>query len=385
VKRAALFLHRWIGLIVGIIVLIEGVTGSIYCFHDEIKDMLHQSYRKVEARAAEQYILPSALINHVKNREPDLTISRIMYMGPERSVTVTAKSADGATRAFYFNPYDGRLLHTTDLDADFFSMVLDLHMYLLLPPKIGKTVIGIANVSFLIIVLTGIIAWWPKRRQDRKRVFRIKWGAKWKRLNYDLHQVLGFYASLTALLLIFTGMVFSFDVVKRSVFQIVNAGKGDLAELSFLPPARTDTTAGDLGQRIDRAYTYVQGPQPVKSMMWLYAPSATLVSIRVRNYPVPLYFDRSDEYTFDLQGYGVNPRRYKDMSPGKKVVMANYDVHTGQYFGLIGKVILFITSLIIASLPLTGMIIWLSKKRKKNKSNTPKGLLRSPIKQSMHQ
>jgi uncharacterized iron-regulated membrane protein len=49
----------------------------------------------------------------------------------------------------------------------------------------------------------------------------------------------------------------------------------------------------------------------------------------------------------------------------------NYDVHVGQILGLPGKTIAFLASLICASLPITGFIIWLGK-RKKSKSKKVK-------------
>jgi len=46
----------------------------------------------------------------------------------------------------------------------------------------------------------------------------------------------------------------------------------------------------------------------------------------------------------------------------------NYDIHVGQILGLTGKIIAFFVSLICASLPVTGFIVWLGKRKKpKNK------------------
>jgi uncharacterized iron-regulated membrane protein len=45
----------------------------------------------------------------------------------------------------------------------------------------------------------------------------------------------------------------------------------------------------------------------------------------------------------------------------------NYDIHVGQILGLTGKIIAFLASLICASLPITGFIIWWGKRNKKGK------------------
>lgn len=49
---------------------------------------------------------------------------------------------------------------------------------------------------------------------------------------------------------------------------------------------------------------------------------------------------------------------FKDHHLGEKIIRLNYDIHTGAVLGLPGKIIAFLISLICASLPVTGFIIW---------------------------
>jgi len=51
-----------------------------------------------------------------------------------------------------------------------------------------------------------------------------------------------------------------------------------------------------------------------------------------------------------------------------KVNDMNYDIHVGQILGLSGKIIAFLASLICASLPITGFIVWLGKRKKPKKN-----------------
>ena len=46
----------------------------------------------------------------------------------------------------------------------------------------------------------------------------------------------------------------------------------------------------------------------------------------------------------------------------------NYDIHIGAIGGLAGKIIAFLASLICASLPVTGTLLWYGKKFKKKKA-----------------
>ncbi|MBN3661790.1 MAG: PepSY domain-containing protein, partial [Ornithobacterium rhinotracheale] len=49
-------------------------------------------------------------------------------------------------------------------------------------------------------------------------------------------------------------------------------------------------------------------------------------------------------------------------------VAANYDIHVGAILGIWTKILAFIISLICASLPITGFLVWWGRKNKKIKN-----------------
>src|SRR5690606_7812978 len=111
----------------------------------------------------------------------------------------------------YLNPYSGELLKYKDMNRDFFRIVLDGHFYLWLPHKIGQPVVASATLIFVIMMISGVILWWPSSKKTTKQRFKIKWNARWRRRNFDLHTVLGFYMTWVAVFLAFTGLVWGFQ------------------------------------------------------------------------------------------------------------------------------------------------------------------------------
>tara|TARA_R110002153_G_C13303097_1_gene495833 strand:- start:893 stop:1258 length:366 start_codon:yes stop_codon:yes gene_type:complete len=74
--------------------------------------------------------------------------------------------------------------------------------------------------------------------------------------------------------------------------------------------------------------------------------------------------------------------RFDEASFGDKVMRMNYDLHVGAIAGLPGKILAFFLSAIIASLPITGFMIWWGRKNKNKKmersgdmNQTPAGKL----------
>jgi uncharacterized iron-regulated membrane protein len=196
-------LHLWLGLASGLIVLIVSLSGAVFVFQDEIRD-LTQHWRKVEVQARPM-LPPSVLQATATKAKPGFTASWTVYNGPDRSVAVYLGKGEEVYYAF-LNPYSGQLLKVQNLKSDFFTIVQYLHMYLLLPPTIGKWIVDIAVITFVVMLVSGIVLWWPRNKAARKQRFSVKWEASPKRRNYDLHNVLGFYASTLALVLALSGL-----------------------------------------------------------------------------------------------------------------------------------------------------------------------------------
>lgn len=365
-KKAILFVHRWLGFISGLVVFVISVTGCIFCFQDEIQDAL-TNYRKVEIQA-KPILQPSVFQKLSLAKYPEGKITSIFYFGAERSVLVRL-SDQKKVMALYFNPYSGKLLYSGVFKDTFFQFIKTVHLYLFLPREIGKIVSGACVIIFVIIMITGLVLWWPKRKSDRKRSFTIKWGAKFKRVNYDLHNVLGFYVTFIVIITAFTGLSFSYKWMNKGLYNVANLGKSYPLEKKVFT---SDSTAVDLYAQSDRVtdsvYRSVQKTSPQAESI-LLLPGATKGSpLSVTAYREPLYFGHSDNYTFDkYSGKLLNEIPYGEKSAGMKLNNLNYDIHTGQVAGLPGKIIVFLCSLISATLPVTGLILYLGKKKKPKK------------------
>jgi uncharacterized iron-regulated membrane protein len=58
----------------------------------------------------------------------------------------------------------------------------------------------------------------------------------------------------------------------------------------------------------------------------------------------------------------------EDRSIADKLMRMNYDIHIGSILGFPGKLLACLVSLMIASLPVTGFLMWYGRKYKKRKS-----------------
>jgi uncharacterized iron-regulated membrane protein len=367
-RKAIGKLHLWLGLASGLIVLIVSLSGAVFVFQDEIRD-LTQPWRKVEVQARPM-LLPSVLQAAAIKAQPGFTASWTTYNGPDRSVAVYLSKGEDVYYAF-LNPYSGQLLKVQNLKSDFFTIVQYLHMYLLLPPAIGKWVVDIAVITFVVMLISGIVLWWPRNKAARKQRFSVKWEASPKRRNYDLHNVLGFYASALGLVLALTGLCISYEWLMDGVGALANGGRSIAAE-NAEPKVDTLLTARPTRPVVDIAYTHLRQQSPQAEMLLIGPATDAATPVWCTAYGKSLRYYHRDEYRFHPRtGQLLLTQPHTSKSNGKKLADMNYDLHTGQILGFGGKVIAFVVSLTAASLPVTGFLVWRGRQHNRKKHQQP--------------
>ncbi|WP_187262688.1 PepSY-associated TM helix domain-containing protein [Pontibacter beigongshangensis] len=374
-------LHLWLGFSSGLLVLFLGLTGCILAFQREIEDMT-QPYRFVEQQ--ESVKLPPSRLKAIADEQvPGKHAHGVSYAnGMSAQVSYFRLEAPAYYYIVYLDPYNGEVLKVKDMDQDFFRFMIMGHYYLWLPAHIGQPILATATLVFVVMMLTGLVLWWPKNKAARRQRFGIKWGARWRRVNYDAHNVLGFYMTWVAIFIGMTGLVMGFQWFAKSVYWAAAGGK-QLVE--FYEPA-SDTTASipDITiPAMDRIWMK-KYPEIVgtKARMEVHVPEEKASSIEVAINPDPSTYWKADfiyydQYTLEeipvTHPYG----RFAEASVADKIMRMNYDIHVGAIGGIVGKVIAFFASLIAASLPVTGAMIWWGRRKKQNKSGT-----QSPVKKA---
>ena len=368
IKKIIGKLHLWLGFTSGLLVVFLGITGCILAFEKEIRS-LTESYHTVKPEN-QAFLPPSQLKKIADKRLPGKHAHSVIYEERTKAPKVVYFSFDpDYYYLVYVNPYNGSVIKVKDMNRDFFRIVLMGHYYLWLPPNIGQPILASATLIFLIMLITGIILWWPKNRAGRKQRFTIKWNAKWRRLNYDLHNVLGFYVTWIGLFLAITGLVMGFQWFAKSVYFI--ASGGDKLIEYYEPPSENKLAA--VNNPIDRIWHRMKSENPSAELIEVHFPETKTSSIAVSVNPDASTYWKTDFRYFDQYSlkelradhpYG----RFKDASTADKIMRMNYDIHIGAIIGLPGKILAFFGSLICSSLPITGFYIWWGRRKKAKKA-----------------
>lgn len=208
IRTITFHLHRWLGLGVGILLCIAGLTGSILVFEQEIDSFLLT--RQMGQVVPTETILPlETLVNTVNTTYASMPGFKLGYveMFEGESYEFRAEIASGKDFRVFVNPYTGQVMGDRVWDDTWIGFTLKLH-YALLAGETGTLIMGIVALVTLILSLTGIVLWPGWRRLISG--FKIKWDGHIKRINFDIHKVAGIVTAIFLALIGFTGFCWNF-------------------------------------------------------------------------------------------------------------------------------------------------------------------------------
>lgn len=396
-KKAVLFIHRWLGLLSGLVVVILGITGCLFVFQQEITEWVRHDTLYVDDLPENRETLPiktlqenatEALgIGHLPYglttyNDASRNWSALLYIGGKDSWTYFGSME--AYKTAYINPYNGEIEGIVDEKKDFFQIVKGIHWSLLLATPIGQPIVVWSTVIFIVLLLTGLVLWWPKRlnKAGRQKSFKIKWGSNWRRINYDLHNVIGFYFLLISLVIAFTGLYWYFPEAKKAL-NFIGTGEFSIPETDQRKVLSTIRDANTGVRPLEIAYQKAWNEFPEADRIELLAPADSAGTIRATiRAGSDTYYEKSilqfDQYTGEL----LHSDLYANKNAGEKLIAMNYDIHVGAIGGMPGKIIAFLASLISTSLPVTGFIIWWDRRKRRKKKNKRIELRTPPLKNS---
>jgi len=381
-------LHLWFGLSIGLIIFIVSITGALYVFKDEIesltrKDVMYHREKDIEKKQ----ILPIRVLEkhvnaQVKEKYPihwvnipiDKKISYQFYWYEHNTEAWNYFDEFPIYKVAYVNPYSGKVLRVYDEKNGFFQIVKMVHWSFLLKQDWGKYVVGIPVIIFIIMLISGIILWWPKNKAARKQRFSFQWQnvKSWKRKNYDFHNILGFYASIFALIFSITGLFYAFFIIQTMVYVIFSGGNTVYPDFSHITTkasikTRTESTLDKIITTVEQKYPKSYGFSVDLGHPHMDDHEHPNFSIFVKH--ISYSYHKNSSLIFDENsGELLHVHDHENKNLGEKAVAANYDIHVGSILGLPTKIIAFVVSLICASLPVSGFLIWWGRRKKTKKA-----------------
>ena len=206
-RRALFQIHLWIGIAVGLYVLVISVTGSLVVFRNEIYNYFTVKPIIVEGQGE---ILTDEQFTEIAERAyPGFKVESI-FRGrrAEQAVEIWMNGDGEEKKQRSFHPFTGEDLgNAIPPGIRAISWLLDLHDNLL-GGETGRFINGIGGIFLTLLCLTGAVIWWPGIRNWRRSLLLHR-NVGWKRFNWDLHSMIGFWSFVLVFIWGITGVYLS--------------------------------------------------------------------------------------------------------------------------------------------------------------------------------
>ncbi len=348
--RSCLFwIHLVSGLITGAVIAVMSATGVAIAFEAEILDYLDRDVARVEVPADTPRLTIAEQQAALLAARPDFRVSGFnVFRDPTRATQFSA----GREHTVYVNPYTGAVADPRSGPAhDFLHTLEDWHRWLGREgdsQSLGRLVTGVSNAAFLMLCFTGLILWWPHalRWPVLKRALWFVKTKSAKARDFNWHNVFGFWTLPVLIVLVGTGVVISFGWAHDLVFRLAGEKPPQYRDFRMMmvpqptlptPPANAtplppDAIVAGLQERHPDwqavLYSYPRpGADPAPLNLTVIDPAPFTTAGRVMKHV--------DPYT----GADLSSTAFADRSAGLRARVWVRFLHTGEAFGLTGKII----------------------------------------------
>jgi uncharacterized iron-regulated membrane protein len=193
--RKALFqIHLWTGIAIGLYVVVSSVSGSAIVFRNELYKSLWPGPKIVAISGPR--LSRDGLKRAVRQAWPHYSVTYIWESKRKDEATEVWIEHDGEAKpktvGRLVDPFTGRDLGPSrPVSIGVLAWLSNLHTDLL-AGNTGRKVNGVLAILVIVLSITGFLVWWPGTGRVR-RSLTIDFRSNWKRLNWDLHSVIGFW------------------------------------------------------------------------------------------------------------------------------------------------------------------------------------------------
>ncbi|MDF3832488.1 PepSY-associated TM helix domain-containing protein [Cupriavidus basilensis] len=384
-------IHLYIGLWLGLFFIMLGLTGAAIAWRDEIDVLLNPEL--LAASAETPLPVAPATVQAVTDKlQGDPRYGRpglLMLPAAPHDVFVAwyplkGPPSAGRSRQVMVDPVTlavkgERVWGEPGLSRPLLMPTLfQLHHYLL-SGETGRTILGIAGMLLLVMVIGGVVLWWPRfRLRAIVQAFRISHGGSWSRFNYSLHRAGGILVAPVLATIAFSGWYLNLPKwvtpLVASVATVTPPGK----------PVSAPAPAGTPQLGAAQAVSTAQALYPAALVTRVSFPrkAGDPFEVRVRQPGEVRQGSGATRIWLDAHtGRRLGARDPMDAPAGDTFLNWMYPLHTGEAFGLPGRIFISVFGLVPLLFAVTGVLIWW-KRRSGHRRHVAKTLQRAGVREA---
>lgn len=393
-----LILHRWLGIGLAAFVVLAGLTGSLLAFHHEIDAFVVPELHRVAPQGSRASL--DAAAERIERERPGLVVGYfVLSPDPAASIRVVMNTRAAAEEGrldrkgaenveVYLDPYGGQILGERRWGevgagrAHWVPMLYRLHMSLFLH-EVGQWITAIVALLWIAALAMGVILALPRLRLLGKAL-RVKWQSNRARTFFDMHRAAGLLVGWLLAVIAFTGMYMNLPT------EVTEPVLTTFSSFSERPKSIRDRGAPrDESWRIgwDEALTRARQIEPVNALA-VFGRVESRGHYQLRFLAPDDIVDAGTRRVYISGRDGAVLGRIDELrgTAADFFRIWQFPLHSGQGFGLPGRVVICVAGLLPLLFAFTG--VWLWRRRVKARRGTatargaPAGLRRDAPRQT---
>ena len=336
-------MHLWLSLPLGIVIAIICLAGSVLVFERDFG-----SVGQYEVNPMGRTPLPvDSLLSAVEHSVPEGSAIAGIITFPDSCRAYKFMLTRPAMVALWVNQYTGEVIRPYKRAALFrFASSAHRRLFGSTKSQTGKLIIGITTLCFVIILVTGVILWFPRSYNDFIHKMKIPLHKGAFSFWHGLHCAGGAYVAIILLVCALTGLTWSFKWYNSGVYSLLGSEPAKSARHN---KAAENFTAWQ------KAFDYVSEKNPDREVR-IYQGEVEVMLGGCGNQQA------ADTYRYDTETGAITDVIMYDAQPqSRKIKGWLYTLHVGSWCGWLSKIIYFLIMIVGASLPLTGYYLWIHR------------------------
>ena len=351
-RRAVFYVHLVLGLGIGLLASVTCLTGSLIVYKPEIESLILGPVSHLVPPTEPRTVSLQFAYEAVKQRRPDCKIVQA-YLHAERDLawSFDLNCKPRGRVVVYVDKYRGNITGEDHFQGKWTQWIYDLHVRLL-SGATGETVNGVGALLLVVLAATGLMVWWPGVKHWQSAL-RFESRARWRRKNYDLHRLTGFFASLLLMFVALTGAYFAFP----KTYETIVAWAAQKPSVLLAPR----TPIGKPGRiNLDAIYATAVQAMPVGETTLFAFPQQKDAPYSLRRM-LPGDWRRTGDnlvYIDQYTGQVIRINYHRELAWPIRLTRDIYPLHFGTFEGNFTRILWIVVGLAPPTLYITGVLMW---------------------------
>lgn len=340
-------LHRWLALSLGLVLAVVGLLGSALTITGPLDRKAHPELFRADSGRP----LAAGTMEQLRQRlATEFGAPATLTFRPPREAGETLRvSVRGPWHGnIYVDPATGREQGRRGENEGLHNVVFELHSALLME-ETGKAVLAVAALAYVVLLVTGLVLWWPARWRGALRIVLDR-GAT--RALFDLHRVGGAVLGVLVAVSVLSGAYMAWRPLSAAVTAA--AGRVPLKPPAVAAPAAAARVPLDEAAR----QAHLLFPDALLGYVQLSTGDRQAVRVRLKLPDDPHPNGLTSVWLHPHSGDVLRVDPWYTLDPGARAYTVVYPLHSGELGGVPHTVLTALLGLVLFGFAVSGVWLW---------------------------